>query len=134
MQSISSVCIGKVNRVAIKKNSLRLELFINPVTEAVDIEVAHNLDLEVNEGENYYYLDMLNGIVHDIKINMEGFAVTGGMLRQLSDISKAIQGEDFGEDFIVGFEPDQSLMDAIEENKTKDKSNVIKLKPKDRIH
>lgn len=117
-----------------KKNSLRLELFINPVTEAVDIEVAHNLDLDVNEGENYYYLDMLNGIVHDLKINMEGFAVTGGMLRQLSDIAKAVRGEDFGEDFIVGFEPDQSLMDAIEENKTKDKSNVIKLKPKDRIH
>lgn len=118
----------------IKKNSLRLELFINPVTEAVDIEVGHNLDLDINGGENIFYLDMLNGIVHDIKINMEGFAVTGSMLRQLSDISKAVSGEDFGEDFIVGFEPDQSLMDAIEENKTKDKSNVIKLKPKDRIH
>jgi len=118
----------------IKKNSLRLELFINPVTEAVDIEVGHNLDLDINGGENIFYLDMLNGIVHDIKINMEGFAVTGNMLRQLSDISKAVSGEDFGEDFIVGFEPDQSLMDAIEENKTKDKSNVIKLKPKDRIH
>lgn len=118
----------------IKKNSLRLDIFINPVTEAVDLEVTHNIDLDENDGENIFYIDMLNGIVHDLKINMEGFAVTGGMLRQLSDISKALAGEDFGSDFV--FEPDQSLMDAIEENKSKDKdkSNVIKLKPKDRIH
>lgn len=118
----------------IKKNSLRLDIFINPVTEAVDLEVTHNIDLDENDGENIFYIDMLNGIVHDLKINMEGFAVTGGMLRQLSDISKALAGEDFGSDFV--FEPDQALMDAIEENKSKDKdkSNVIKLKPKDRIH
>tara|TARA_B100000927_G_scaffold276419_1_gene257178 strand:- start:531 stop:899 length:369 start_codon:yes stop_codon:yes gene_type:complete len=118
----------------IKKNSLRLDIFINPVTEAVDLEVTHNIDLDENDGENIFYIDMLNGIVHDLKINMEGFAVTGGMLRQLSDISKALSGEDFGSDFV--FEPDQALMDAIEENKSKDKdkSNVIKLKPKDRIH
>tara|TARA_Y200000002_G_C22383213_1_gene538154 strand:+ start:38 stop:406 length:369 start_codon:yes stop_codon:yes gene_type:complete len=118
----------------IKKNSLRLEIFVNPITEAVDLEVTHNIDLDENDGENIFYIDMLNGIVHDIKINMEGFAVTGGMLRQLSDISKALSGEDFGDDFV--FEPDQALMDAIEEKKNKDKnkSNVIKLKPKDRIH
>ncbi len=115
----------------LQKNSLRLELCINPNTEAVDIEVIHNLDLEENDGEMIFYLDMLNGIVHDIKINMESFAVTGGMLRQLSDLSAIVSGEDFGEDFIQ-FEPDQSLMDAIEENKTK--NNVIKLKPKNRIH
>ena len=122
------------------KNSLRLELFVNPHTDAVDIQVGHNLDLDNHEEALMFYLDALNGIVHDLKINMEGFAVTGNMLRQLSNISRAIMGEDIEDlaltanngELDIEFEPDQALMDAIEENKDKDK--VIKFKPKNRIH
>jgi len=114
-------------------NSLRLELFVNPHTDAVDIQIGHNLDLKNHEESLMFYLDVINGIMHELKISMEGFAVTGNMLRQLSEIAKAVSGEDFGDEFI--FEPDKALMDAIEENKDKKKKdNVIKLNPKNRIH
>tara|TARA_B100000941_G_C28504456_1_gene556393 strand:+ start:2811 stop:3209 length:399 start_codon:yes stop_codon:yes gene_type:complete len=129
---------------AVKKNSIRIDLIINPTTEAVDIEVEHNFGVEPDEdmeGQITFYLDVINGLVHEIKTNMTGLASRGHLMKQASAFSSILNKMDLlgvqeaidnFEDTLVTFEPDQELLDAIEEASNED--NVIEFKPKDRIH
>lgn len=95
----------------LKINSVRLDLIIEPDTDVVDIAVGHNLSEDLEEGQVAFYLDVLNGLVHGLKTNMEGTASVGLLLRQL-----AILSEEDDED-IIDFEPDEELINKVKNNK-----------------
>lgn len=94
----------------LKQNSIRLDIIIEP-DDIIDIAVGHNLTEDLGEGQVAYYLDVLNGLVHSLKNNMDGTASVGLLLRQLAILTE----ED--EDDIIDFEPDEELLEAIKDNK-----------------
>jgi len=95
----------------LKQNSIRLDIIIEPDTDIIDIAVGHNLTDDLEEGQVAFYLDVLNGLVHGLKNNMEGSASVGILLRQLAILTE----ED--DDDIIDFEPDDQLIEAVKDNK-----------------
>jgi len=110
-------------------NSLVIVMTINDEDGGLDLKVGHTLADDFNEEEKSFYLDMLNGIIINMREGIDKLAFDGMMARQLSKLT----GADIDEDFLGDISEEQSA-DLLQEIKDislgPDGKNVISFKRK----
>tara|TARA_R110001592_G_scaffold183558_1_gene427282 strand:+ start:1545 stop:1889 length:345 start_codon:yes stop_codon:yes gene_type:complete len=112
--------------MSIPTNSIRLDIFIDPPTGDLQIDVIDNLTADLGSKQVSYYSDVVSGLIAKLHSEIGSFQEHGSLLRELSDLYDHI--DNLEDDLGVDFEPDEELLEAIKE-KQKD-GNVVKFKKK----
>lgn len=80
-------------------NSLVIVMTINEADGGLDLAVGHTIADDFDEEEKDFYLDMLNGIVINMREGIDKLAFDGMMARQLAKLTGTdINGEDLSPD------------------------------------
>tara|TARA_R100000544_G_scaffold33704_1_gene20258 strand:+ start:168 stop:512 length:345 start_codon:yes stop_codon:yes gene_type:complete len=112
--------------MSIPSNSIRLDIFIDPPTGDLQIDVMDNLSSELGSKQVTYYSDVVSGLIAKLHTEIGSFNEHGSLLRELSDLYDHI--DNLEDDLGVDFEPDEELLEAIK--KKEKEGNVIKFKKK----
>ncbi len=105
-------------------NTIRLDIQIDQNTDVVNLRIAHNLSITMEEVQSTFYLDMINGLSYKIKCEAEPLAFQGELLREIATLREIIDEDDLE----LSFEPDEELLEKVREKQEAD--NVLAFKKK----
>lgn len=91
------------------KNTMSLVMQLTGDGE-ISVLMSYNLDKEIDDGEQEYYINMIHGMHEAMPLMSDYFSEMGSKSRILEFMSDAEEGE-------LVFEPDPELLQKISDNK-----------------
>ena len=100
-------------------NTIRFDISISQDTDVVEVDVHHNLSRTMDSSQRAFYTNVVNGLYSKLKTEIETFHNHGVLLAENMLLREIIDNE--LEEEGVMFEPDDELIEAIEEAKSEGK-------------
>tara|TARA_B100000780_G_C21090133_1_gene439325 strand:+ start:1083 stop:1439 length:357 start_codon:yes stop_codon:yes gene_type:complete len=98
-------------------NTIRIDMTIDQDAQVIDVEMDCSFSSTMPVEMRVFYTDVMHGLMSKARTELDSFAKEGYYLREIGALRGILDGDDDEDDFELGFEPDEELLDKITEKK-----------------